>query len=61
MVKSKKKKNGHTRLFALVLISWIDPLLLPKSASTAEELLSSVTISTFIIGSSRTVSADFNN
>lgn len=42
-------------------MSWIDPLLLPKSESTEEELLSSVTTSTAIIGSSKIVLADFSN
>lgn len=39
----------------------MDPLLLPKSESTMEELLSSVTTSTFMTGSSKFVFADFSN
>lgn len=50
-----------TLLFDLIVISFIDPLLLPKSESTIEELFSSVTTSTLMTGSSKFVLADFSN
>lgn len=61
IIDAKDNKQFITRLFDLVVMSWIDPLRLPKSEITTEELVSSVTTSTFIIGSSNTVLADFNN